>query len=83
MGSIDTITKNEDSLQGQTSSYVYPQHYLGKGRPFRIIMVGAGVTGIGATKLYKDAFPDRDIEFVIYEKNHDVTGTWLENRYPG
>lgn len=46
-------------------------------------MVGAGLSGIGATKLYKDAFPDRDVEFVIYEKNHDITGTWLENRYPG
>lgn len=48
-----------------------------------MVMVGAGVTGIAATKLYKDFFPDRDVEFVIYEKNHDITGTWLENRYPG
>jgi cation diffusion facilitator CzcD-associated flavoprotein CzcO len=46
-------------------------------------MIGAGVTGIAAVKLFRDAFPDKDVEFVIYEKNHDITGTWLENRYPG
>ncbi len=68
---------------GVASSYEYPKHYLGKGKPLRIIMVGAGLTGIAAVKLYKDAFPDRDVELIIYEKNADFTGTWLENRYPG
>ncbi|KAF2846858.1 FAD/NAD(P)-binding domain-containing protein [Plenodomus tracheiphilus IPT5] len=53
------------------------------GRRIRIIMIGAGLSGIGAVKLFKDTFPDRDVDFVIYEKNSDVTGTWLENRYPG
>ena len=24
-----------------------------------------------------------NVEHVIYEKNHDIGGTWLENRYPG
>jgi len=75
--------KNGDSVNGDTSSYKYPKRYLGKGRPLRIVMVGAGITGIAAVKLYKDTFPERDVEFVIYEKNHDITGTWLENRYPG
>jgi cation diffusion facilitator CzcD-associated flavoprotein CzcO len=46
-------------------------------------MVGAGISGIGAVKLFKETFPNRDVELVIYEKNADVTGTWLENRYPG
>lgn len=23
------------------------------------------------------------VEHVIYEKNEDIGGTWLENRYPG
>lgn len=80
MGSIDNTPTNGNS---HVSKYKYSNRILGEGRPFRIVMVGAGVSGIGATKLYKDAFPDRDVEFVIYEKNHDITGTWLENRYPG
>ena len=24
-----------------------------------------------------------NVEHVIYEKNQDIGGTWLENRYPG
>jgi cation diffusion facilitator CzcD-associated flavoprotein CzcO len=24
-----------------------------------------------------------NVEHVIYEKNADIGGTWLENRYPG
>jgi len=74
------IIKNGDD---HTASYKYPQRYLGQARPIRIVMVGAGITGIAAVKLYKDTFPEREVEFVIYEKNHDITGTWLENRYPG
>jgi cation diffusion facilitator CzcD-associated flavoprotein CzcO len=25
----------------------------------------------------------QNVEHVIYEKNADIGGTWLENRYPG
>ncbi|KAH7082312.1 hypothetical protein FB567DRAFT_562120 [Paraphoma chrysanthemicola] len=61
----------------------YSRHVIGAGRKIRILMIGAGITGIGAAKLFKETFPDRDAELVIYEKNSDVTGTWLESRYPG
>ncbi|KAL6228666.1 hypothetical protein BDW75DRAFT_250991 [Aspergillus navahoensis] len=67
----------------ESTIYEYSKHFLGKGRRIRILMIGAGITGIGAVKLFKETFPDREVEFVIYEKNSDVTGTWLENRYPG
>jgi hypothetical protein len=42
-------------------------------------MIGAEITEIGPAKLFKETFPDRDVEFVIYEKNF----TWLDYRYPG
>ena len=29
------------------------------------------------------ALTDFSVENVIYEKNEDIGGTWLENRYPG
>ncbi|KAG5291501.1 flavin-binding monooxygenase [Histoplasma ohiense] len=53
-------------------------------QPFRIIMLGAGAAGIDFLHhaLREFQHPD-DVEFVCYEKNHDVGGTWLENRYPG
>ncbi|MEC9346660.1 MAG: NAD(P)/FAD-dependent oxidoreductase [Pseudomonadota bacterium] len=44
-----------------------------------VLVVGAGASGIamGATLL------DLGIPFTIVEKNAEVGGTWLENRYPG
>ncbi|SCN82413.1 related to monooxigenase [Fusarium fujikuroi] len=47
----------------------------------RVICIGAGISGIAAA--YKAQRQLVNIELVIYEKNHDVRGTWLENRYPG
>lgn len=74
---------NGGSANGVKAKDRSQQRYLGKGRKMRIGMVGAGITGIAAVKLFKDEFPGREVELVIYEKNDDVTGTWLENRYPG
>ncbi|RYO45719.1 hypothetical protein AA0113_g10335 [Alternaria arborescens] len=65
------------------TEFQYSPNPLGKGRKIRILMVGAGLTGIGAVKIFKETFPSNKMELVIYEKNSDVTGTWLENRYPG
>jgi 4-hydroxyacetophenone monooxygenase len=46
---------------------------------FRVVIIGAGVSGLGmAIKLREAGIP-----FVIYEKNKTVGGTWLENSYPG
>jgi cation diffusion facilitator CzcD-associated flavoprotein CzcO len=63
--------------------YHYVQQYLGKPRPVRIITIGAGISGIAAVHLFKEKFKDGTVEIVLYGKNEDVGGTWLENRYPG
>jgi cation diffusion facilitator CzcD-associated flavoprotein CzcO len=45
-----------------------------------IVIVGAGFGGIGmAIALKKAGFGD----FVILEKDHDLGGTWRDNKYPG
>lgn len=69
------------------SGYRISDHMVNEpppGKSFKIIMMGAGAAGIDflhhATRQLAD---DPKIEFVCYEKNHDVGGTWLENRYPG
>lgn len=50
-------------------------------RKIRVLSVGAGVTGImNAYNIQKHL---ENVEHVIYEKNPDLGGTWLENRYPG
>ncbi len=46
---------------------------------FQVLIIGAGFSGIGmAIKLDESGIP-----YTILEKNKDVGGTWLENRYPG
>lgn len=50
-------------------------------RRIRIICVGAGATGIQIA--YKAERILENVDLQIYERNPDVGGTWLENRYPG
>ncbi|GAA5136876.1 flavin-containing monooxygenase [Pseudonocardia adelaidensis] len=46
-----------------------------------VLIVGAGVSGIGAAHHLQDAFPERT--FVILEAQDDRGGTWWTHRYPG
>ncbi|EME38864.1 flavin-binding monooxygenase-like protein [Dothistroma septosporum NZE10] len=49
-------------------------------RKIRVLTIGAGISGIlMAYQLQKHC---ENVEHVVYEKNEDVGGTWLENRYP-
>lgn len=50
-------------------------------RPLRVVVVGAGISGILATIRLRDAISP--LELVVYEKNAEVGGTWFENHYPG
>jgi 4-hydroxyacetophenone monooxygenase len=47
--------------------------------PFRVAIVGAGMSGIVAAHRLQQA----GVPFVVFEKNDDVGGTWFENTYPG
>lgn len=48
-------------------------------RDFSVLIVGAGVSGMAvATALRRVGVP-----FTVVEKNAEVGGTWLDNRYPG
>ncbi|TQM36541.1 flavin-containing monooxygenase [Pseudonocardia cypriaca] len=46
-----------------------------------VLIVGAGVSGIGAAHHLRDRFPDRS--FVILDAQDDRGGTWWTHRYPG
>ena len=50
---------------------------MGTRRPLRIIVLGAGASGINFVKKAQDDL--ENIEVVCYEKNAEVGGTWLEN----
>lgn len=46
---------------------------------FRVLIIGAGISGICAAVRLQAA----GVPFTIIERNLDVGGVWLENRYPG
>jgi 4-hydroxyacetophenone monooxygenase len=46
---------------------------------FRVVVIGAGVSGMLAAIQLAEA----GIDHVVLEKNADIGGTWLENAYPG
>ncbi|MFG2044565.1 flavin-containing monooxygenase [Dactylosporangium sp. NPDC048998] len=48
-------------------------------RDVEVAVVGAGMSGLLAAYRLKQA----GVPVVVYEKNSDVGGTWLENTYPG
>ena len=45
----------------------------------RVAIIGGGISGVAmATRLVHAG-----VDFVLFEKNTDLGGTWYENRYPG
>lgn len=50
-------------------------------RRVRVIIVGAGLSGLNMIYCLRRFLPN--VELIVYEKNDDIGGTWLENRYPG
>ena len=63
------------------SDYVITEAPLFTKRPMRVIVVGAGAAGLQIA--YKAERQLENVTVHVYEKNNDIGGTWLENRYPG
>lgn len=55
---------------------------MGTKRHVKVIFVGMGAAGIDFARAVKQ-MGDCSIDLTVYEKNSDIGGTWLENRYPG
>ncbi|KAI0117329.1 FAD/NAD(P)-binding domain-containing protein [Daldinia grandis] len=61
--------------------YTIREAPLGTTKHVRIVGIGAGASGINMIRTLRRNIAN--YEFVIYEKNEKVGGTWFENRYPG
>ncbi|HEX2784628.1 MAG TPA: NAD(P)/FAD-dependent oxidoreductase, partial [Ilumatobacteraceae bacterium] len=52
---------------------------IAPGRDLRVAVIGAGMSGLLAAHRLRQV----GIDAVVFEKNADVGGTWLQNTYPG
>ncbi|KPI42778.1 putative sterigmatocystin biosynthesis monooxygenase stcW [Cyphellophora attinorum] len=67
--------------QENERGYRIQERPYGSERPLRVIHIGAGISGICMAKLLPETLSN--VSLVCYDKNDDIGGTWLENRYPG
>lgn len=78
----DSITKtNGWPSNGSTREDTIREEPLHSKAKIDVVCIGAGVSGLAAAMKVQQSMSNCD--FDIYEKNGDLGGTWLENRYPG
>jgi NADPH-dependent 2,4-dienoyl-CoA reductase/sulfur reductase-like enzyme len=63
------------------SEYVIKEEPIRTRRPLRVVCMGAGYSGLMMAIVFSQKLQDSNAEFVVYERNADLGGTWLENRY--
>jgi hypothetical protein len=62
-----------------SAGYVVEEHPLGEPRKLRVITIGAGASGLNIA--YQIGKHMKNVDLQLYEKNNEVGGTWLENRF--
>ncbi|KIW85239.1 hypothetical protein Z517_00629 [Fonsecaea pedrosoi CBS 271.37] len=79
--SLDSKYDSHGWLVENEKGYRIIEDHFGAHRKLRVIHIGAGASGICFSKFAGEEHENIDLQ--IYEKNDDIGGTWLENRYPG
>ena len=73
------LLREELLLTGDPAAPTWRKEDVAPERPFSVVVMGAGMSGLAAAHRLQQA----GVPFTILEKNDDVGGTWLENVYPG
>lgn len=68
------VTEKEPSQPAAKT--VIEQRSVDEGRPLRVVVIGAGISGIIACIRFVQRIPNVDL--CIYDKNADIGGTWFE-----
>lgn len=63
------------------SHYALKEVPLGTRRHMRVICMGAGYSGLFVAMMFYKEMQGKNADLVIYERNEDLGGTWLENRF--
>lgn len=61
-------------------NYTILEQPIGTRRPIRVVCLGAGYSGLMMGIVFNERMKNSNAEFVIYERNEDLGGTWFENR---
>jgi 4-hydroxyacetophenone monooxygenase len=73
------LLREELALNEDLRAPAWAKAEVAPDRPFRVAVIGAGMSGLLAAHRLHQA----GVDVVVLEKNHDVGGTWFENTYPG
>lgn len=60
--------------------YKIVEQPIGSRRPIRVACLGAGYSGLMMSIVFSQKMQGKNAELVVYERNSDIGGTWLENR---
>lgn len=74
-----------DVLAKEAASHLDPfykitEQPIGTRRPLRVACLGAGYSGLMMSIVFSQKMQGKNAELVVYERNSDLGGTWLENR---
>jgi hypothetical protein len=64
--------------QVDSTGYRIREEPFGTRRKLRVVLMGAGASTLNFLKKTEERMHNLDV--TVYEKNHDIGGTWLENR---
>lgn len=78
------ITNTKEQALPVPKDLLYQKPQRTPTKKLRVVAIGAGYAGLTlAHKVYHEHKLTDIMDLVIYEKNQDVGGTWLVNKYPG
>ncbi|RJE26343.1 monooxygenase [Aspergillus sclerotialis] len=63
------------------NKWIVEERSIDQFRPIRVVVIGSGISGIITNIRLRQRIANLDL--CVYERNEDIGGTWLENRYPG
>lgn len=73
------LLKHELNLVGDIGALDVDLSAIAQQRDFKVVVIGAGMSGIGMTYRLKQA----GLNVTTFETADDVGGTWYKNSYPG
>jgi cation diffusion facilitator CzcD-associated flavoprotein CzcO len=79
----EEVPRKQEKQQQETAALA-DENQVMHGQPvehFDVVIVGAGISGIGAAYHLKDQCPDKS--FAVLEAQDSFGGTWLTHRFPG